>query len=27
LDLVITADESSNIWKFPVVVVVTQPIG
>ncbi|MFN7894751.1 MAG: hypothetical protein ACK5Q6_01130, partial [Cyanobacteriota bacterium] len=27
LDLVITADESSNIWKFPVVVVVTQPLG
>jgi hypothetical protein len=27
LDLVITADESSNIWKFPVAVVVTQPNG
>jgi hypothetical protein len=27
LDLVITADESSNIWKFPVAVVVTQPLG
>jgi hypothetical protein len=27
LDLVITSDESSNIWKFPVVVVVTQPLG
>jgi len=25
LDLVITADETSNIWKFPVAVVVTQP--
>jgi hypothetical protein len=27
LDLVITSDESSNIWKFPVVVDVTQPLG
>jgi hypothetical protein len=27
LDLVITADESSNIWKFPGAVVVTQPNG
>ncbi|MCX5952093.1 MAG: hypothetical protein NTZ40_01035 [Cyanobacteria bacterium] len=27
LDLVITADETSNIWKFPVAVVVTQPLG
>jgi hypothetical protein len=26
LDLVITADETSNIWKFPVAVVVTQPL-
>lgn len=27
LDLVITADETSNIWKFPVAVVVTQPFS
>jgi hypothetical protein len=27
LELVITADETSNIWKFPVAVVVTQPLG
>jgi hypothetical protein len=27
LELVITADQTSNIWKFPVVVDVMQPLG